>query len=1199
MPIDTATVMVFMLIIGGIVASFASMIVFQLFKKHQRKELEDRENSYRLVIETLSTPIVIKGNIGNFIWANRAFKQLYTNDVEQHHHLGNMPVSSGKQVISREVTETVHGTQQRCLVKKTIFELADHRSLTCEVVSVGDGVLALQNLPGLVAFIEDLVATSNHAVVVTDFNDKSIISINPEACQLFNVKRADIIGVNEECLCLQSMFTDLRMHDNYATSRPGALYECEESTTHPERGKRFYKVTRRLLSDSYGNPLFLVRIWEDQTPVIRREESLQAIKIGKASLNELTTSSSGILNDIAALMANSKNFGLIVTNREGEVVWTNQWFLHKTEYTLPEILGKKPGTLVQGPETDPFVVSSISRAIRNREPFSTTILNYSKSGKKYWINLDVTPYFDEHGELDHFFAVQTDVTEQVDLQNSIRALNRFVQSIVDDLPTPLCVTDSLTHTIKLCNKAYEQFAKLPQQELIGTTGANAYIVGELRQLWDYDRRVVSTRGVVCMEDSITIPQTGRRILRTTKFPLFDELGAVAHIATLIEDITEAREKEISLEVARFVAEEANAAKGEFLAVMSHEIRTPLSGVITMLDLISRTHLTDDQKKFVSIGQSSATSLLSIISDVLDLSKIEANRMDLSVAPFSLRDLLSEVTNMLSIQATNKGITLLHECADSLPLEVIGDADRIRQVCVNLIGNAIKFTDVGFVRVLASGKEIDTDTYEIVFQFEDTGIGIPEDKLKKLFKPFSQVDSSTTRGKSGTGLGLVISQRLAHLMDGDLLVDTSPGKGSCFTFHFKVKKACSLIEPSSENSVHHYLVSNYGGEFGSTLKVLPHTNPFEVFPSLEHLERYLADEAVSPGRFWLVVALVDIEHHIPVIPRIISQLVERDLYGKFHIIKDIPVGSETKTRLGGEKGIEIIELSPEAFTSLLKKDNSEATTSLTVLNKDLRILVVEDNMVNQIALSEYLRMLDIAHDVVNNGQEAIDIITTKNYSLILMDCQMPVMDGYTATQLIRQLHPPISHLPIIALTANALTGDREKCLSAGMSDYLTKPIDLERLKSALGRHAGVKADGITSSASVSKEVIDVNHQLPLFNKEEVLRRFGGNTEIAHKVMIAFVDQVSQDLTRIASAQKALDVDALFAVAHGLKGACQLSGAFHAERIATTVTELARARKTHEAIDKIPNLLDSLQRTRDVIHHEVQQSEATVLVNSEVM
>lgn len=529
----------------------------------------------------------------------------------------------------------------------------------------------------------------------------------------------------------------------------------------------------------------------------------------------------------------------------------------------------------------------------------------------------------------------------------------------------------------------------------------------------------------------------------------DENGEILYFIGYIIDITHSKENEIKLIQAKENAEKATKAKSEFLANMSHEIRTPLNGIIGLTNLVLKTQLDDIQQDYLNKSISSSNALLHVINDILDYSKIEANKVQLENIPFKLDDLFHQVSDLFSYQISQKGINFNCIIAPSVHNNLVGDQFRIIQILINLVGNAIKFTTKGFIEIHVYSQDIKDDNIKLKFEVKDSGIGISDDKINHLFKEFSQVDASNTREFGGSGLGLVISKKLSQLMGGDIRVESKKGVGSVFSFDVNLKytKDDNLLSKDLENKTV-LLIDDNKQMRGIEAQML---ESFDMNITLCH-SSHNALTIIKKKNFDYIISNWEMSGMDG-----IELLVNMQKDYKDHSSKIFLIGSYTnKDKLLNILKSEILHIdnvllkpfSRSSLFNLLVDNNilleSEEEKEITLTG---RILLVEDNKTNQLVASLILENFGLEVIVADNGAIAVEKTKMDDYDLILMDLQMPVMDGFEASKKIREFN---KNIPIIALSAAVMQEDIEQTIAVGMDEHLAKPIDTKELKKALLR-----------------------------------------------------------------------------------------------------------------------------------------------------
>ncbi|MCT7962152.1 PAS domain S-box protein [Laspinema sp. D1] len=787
----------------------------------------------------------------------------------------------------------------------------------------------------------------------------------------------------------------------------------------------------------------------------------------------------------AAILASENKYRSVVENLSevifqrdkcGYLTFLNPAWTDITGFTVAESVGQPFLSFVHPDDRPSFLkafeslLNSEQDSVRHEARFLT------KEGNYRWVEVQKRLNINDRNDYIGTAGSLNDVTDRKRIEQVREQERQQLRQIITNAPVAMAMFDTQMRYLAYSNCWLKDYA-LEGQSLLGQSYYDH--LPETENIKAIHQAALQGEVLSRPEESFELGDGTQLYLRWAVQPWYRseyQIGGIIIVTQVINELVQAREQAL----------QASRMKSQFLANMSHEIRTPMNGVIGMTDLLLKTALSSQQQDFVNILKNSSQNLLILINDILDFSKLEAGEMRLDRIEFNLSRCIEETIDLLATQAQSKQLELLYLVDSEIPPTLIGDPTRLRQVLMNLTGNALKFTQKGEVVVHVSLQIQTPTTTTLHFEVRDTGIGINAQDQHKLFQSFSQVDASTTRKYGGTGLGLAICKQLVTLMGGEIGVDSAVGVGSRFWFTATfetlpdgVKVLPELLLPPRDwrllvmdhNATSRQMICAYleswhlqGEAVGNSSEAIAalhnastQGNPYSlVLIDLQNAQsdgETLAKTLISEPSFsqlkWVI--MVSIHQH-----ELVKRLLKKGAAG--YLLKPIKASRLLESLTEALQG-QPSEVSPSLF---LQEDSGRSSPVFEPV-KNLKILLVEDTPINQKVILNQLKVLGYAADCVENGQEALDCLAEQDYDIVLMDCLMPVLDGYKTTKALRDREGSSRHTPIIAMTANAMKGDREKCLDAGMDDYLSKPVDIDEL-AALLRHWGETISGVPQTLS---------------------------------------------------------------------------------------------------------------------------------------
>jgi PAS domain S-box-containing protein len=865
-------------------------------------------------------------------------------------------------------------------------------------------------------------------------------------------------------------------------------------------------------------------------------------------------------------------------------------------YRADEIMGK-PISILTPSDHIVELAAILHRAGQGERITHFETVRVRKDGSRIDVSLTMSPIRNAAGEVVGTANIARDITERKRAEAALMEERHLLRTLLDNLPDVIYFKDRESRFARI-NKAHaNEFGLNDPAQAVGKTDFDFFTAEHAQGAYNDEQEIIRTgQPVLGKEEKETWPDGRDTWVSTTKMPLRDANGNIIGTFGVSRDITERKQAEQELRNAKETAEAASRAKSEFLAVMSHEIRTPMNGIIGMTELALDTPLSREQREYLNRVKESADTLLILINDILDSSKIEAGRLSLDIGEFDLQDTLSNTMRALASRADEKGLELTWETLPDVSARLVGDPGRLRQILVNLVGNAIKFTERGEVDLRVEIESQGEDWTALHFCVTDTGIGIPREKQQRIFEAFMQADSSTTRKYGGTGLGLAISSRLAKLMEGQIWLESEPNKGS--KFHFTAK--FGLVtgpqpQPAAKAKVNlqgtPVLVIDDNATNRRILEAM--LKCWSMQPTLVergHEGLVAMRRAKDMGKTFPLILL---DAQMPGMDgfMVVEKLKEDPTLAGSAIMMLTSAGQRGDAARCRELGISAYLVKPIRQSELLeaillvlgqpflRKDHPDLVTRHTIreARRKLRILVAEDNAINRELVTRLIQKHGHTGMAVTTGREAVDLLDkdAANCDIVLMDVEMPDMDGFQATAIIREKEKISGkHIPIIAMTAYAMKGDRERCLAAGMDGYVPKPIRHQELFETI-QTLVMDVPNIPTNAPPEKPLVEV------LDEALLMSRVDSDPQLLRDLVDLFLEDCPRLVDEIRVALDRKEAKAVERGAHSLRGSTGNLAAKMASEAALKLERLTHAGDLVNAESALQELECQLERLKPAL------------------
>ena len=1069
--------------------------------------------------------------------------------------------------------------------------------------------------------LSSAVEQSPASVVITDL-EGNIEYVNPRFTDMTGYAMEEALGHNPRILKAEGVHPKEFYTELWDTITSGKIWQGELCNKRKD-GTIFWETASISPIIKDGKIVNYIAIKEDITERKKMQEELKRVNF---------------LSDIALEYTNCGSWYIDYNDPEfyhmppmsakalGEPLHDDNKYNWKTE--LLDRIG------AADPEMQKQVFERYQKAVNGEIDVYDVKCPYKRGidGKIMWLHLVGKIVKDDDGNNSFMYGAYQDISEQKKAEMALAQAKEKAEILSRNFENFLESTSDLVY-MKDLNLRYLACSK-PLADMLGYKNWHEVIGKTEKELTNENSKIhfsskpemeIIKNGthLHLIEDIIQLGDE-KGWLDTIKKPLRNKSGVIVGILSISRDITKMKKTEEELQQAKMNAEAATKAKGDFLANMSHEIRTPMNAVIGMNHLLQKTELTEKQMNYVLKVDRAAHNLLGIINDILDFSKIEAGKLNVENIDFDIEEVMDNLSNLTSDNAHSKGLELIFNIPQNVPYKLIGDPLRLGQVLLNFVSNAIKFTEKGEIIISAEVLEQSDETVNLRFAIKDTGIGLTDEQQAKLFQSFSQADSTTTRKFGGTGLGLAISKKLVELMGGEVGLNSEYGKGSEFFFNIKcgiqkceTQKISILAEDLKglrvlivdDNDAAREVLKTYIKDF--------HFDVTAVTSGYEALEVLRATIQGKEKAFDLIL----LDWKMPGMNGLeLASIIKNDIeLAKVpQIIMVTNYGREEILAKSEQIGIDAFLIKPVGQSMLLDtimntfgkyiKSSKPQKLEKNILNVDFSgkyILLVEDNEINQEVAVGLLEDVNIKVDIANNGQEAIDILKDKGqdfYDVVLMDLQMPIMDGYSASTGIRE-QLQFNDIPIIAMSADAMLGVRERCLESGMSDYLTKPIDPPTLFAVLQKWMKLEERSLSDMPNNANtyKIDEEDLIIPGLDTKTGIARVGGNRKIYIGILKKFCSSTLNSIAEMRSFIEQKDFETAERSAHTIKGVTGNIAADEVFMIAKNLDEVMKQFLNDSIDDKslkqeLDELVNKLEISVAELIDNIQKSDAFIDVNS---